>query len=80
MVVYKCCKQVVRFFNRVHVPHKVEVNVLGWDHLRLPSSRATALDTKIGAQGGLAQAYRGLLPRLIQGVTQANRHRRLAFA
>ncbi len=49
-------QQVIGFANRIHVPYKMQVDILGRHNLGCTGSRSSAFNTEVRSQGWLPEA------------------------
>jgi len=80
VVIEHCGEQVVGRRDRVKIAGEVEVDVLHRHHLCITAAGGTAFHAETGTQRRLAQADRGILADVIEGVAQADARCRLALA
>ena len=71
VVIQHGAAQVVGGGDGVHVPGKVEVDVLHGQHLGIAAPRGAALDAEHRPQGGLPQGDNGVFANLRHGLAQA---------
>ena len=80
VVVDRRRQQVIGRGDRMEVPGEVEIQILHRDDLGVAAAGGTALDTKAGAQGGLAQCEDCLLSKERQRIGKADGDRGLALS
>ena len=72
MVIQQRTQKVVCRRNGVHIPGKMEVDILHGHGLRIAAARGAALDAEHRAQRGLAQGEHGLFPDFGHGLPKAH--------